>query len=286
MTTIAMLMALLVQDAPADPPTDTPTPIPDPIVLPAPAPTSTQPTTPAPAPIAAPVRQATPDPQDLGNPVIRIPTQPKPELIYEPIDTAEEYVAVEQEATAFARWLDRDPAVRAQFDAFKTYLASQGVGDVIPVWQLTRTASSWRRCGAPPLEVPPNYMWPGLARTLRYVRDQVVPVTGEIEAVSVYRNPLLNSCAGGSARSAHRAGLAVDMVPRWNFDRADLMRRLCHAHAEGGRAEDVGFGFYVGLRFHIDTAGYRSWGVDPSSASCARALALREAARYSTDGGE
>lgn len=218
--------------------------------------------------------------EDLGNPVISVPTTPKPGLTYSAIDTADEYVAVEQEATAFARWLDQDQVARGRFAAFQAYLVSEGVGSVLPIWQLTRTASSWRGCNAPPLEVPPDYMWPGLARTLRYVRDEVVPVTGELEAVSVYRNPLLNSCAGGSARSAHRSGLAIDMVPRWPFERAELMRRLCHAHAEGGRAEDVGFGFYVGLRFHIDTAGYRSWGVDPSTgSSCARALALREAAR-------
>lgn len=203
------------------------------------------------------------------------------------IDTSEDYVAIEQEATAFARWLDRDPVIRTRFAAFQDYLVREGVGSVVPVWQLTRTASAWRGCNAPPLEVPPDYMWPGLARTLRYVRDEVVPVTGDLEAVSVYRNPLLNSCAGGSARSAHRSGLAIDMVPRWAFEREDLMRRLCHAHARGGRAEDVGFGFYVGLRFHIDTAGYRSWGIDPSvGSSCERALALREAARNSTDGAD
>lgn len=230
---------------------------------------------------------ATTDMQDLGNPVIRIPTEPKPGLVYTPIDTADEYVAEEQGATAFARWLDQDQVARGRFAAFQAYLVSEGVGSVLPLWQLTRTASAWRSCNAPPLEVPPDYMWPGLAQTLRYVRDEVVPVTGEVEAVSVYRNPLLNSCAGGSARSAHRSGLAIDMVPRWPFDRRELMRRLCHAHAEGGQEHDAGFGFYVGLRFHVDTAGYRSWGVDPGAgASCARALTLREAARNSTDGGE
>ena len=215
------------------------------------------------------------------------PVQPKPELLYRPIDTADEYVALEQEATAFARWLDRNDEVRGRFAAFQAYLVREGVGSVVPLWQLTRTASAWRGCNAPPLEVPPDYMWPGLAKTLAFVRDEIVPVTGEVEAVSVYRNPHLNSCAGGSARSAHRSGLAIDMVPRWPFDRTELMRRLSHAHAEGGRWGDIGLGFYVGLRFHVDTAGYRSWGLDPGAgAACARALALREAARNSTNGGE
>lgn len=225
----------------------------------------------APAPAIAPTPAPTPAP---------IPTAPKPELLYRPIDTAEDYVSPEQEATAFAWWLDRDDEARGRFAAFQAFLVSRGVGSVVPPWQLTRTASAWRNCGAAAMEVPPDYMWEGLARTLAFVRDEVIPVTGEVEAVSVYRNPHLNSCAGGSARSAHRAGLAIDMVPRWPFAREELMRRLCFAHAKGGQWGEVGLGFYVGLRFHIDTAGYRSWGLDPGvGAACQRALALREAAR-------
>ena len=35
-------------------------------------------------------------------------------------------------------------------------LRAEGVADVVPLWQLVRTSSSWRQCGAQPFEVAPR----------------------------------------------------------------------------------------------------------------------------------
>ena len=196
-------------------------------------------------------------------------------------DTSAPYIDPGQDEAGFRAWVAADPTHQAQFDAYAAYLRGAGVAEVAPLWQLTRTASQWNECDQPAFEVPPVTYWAGIVDTLRYTQEAVKPAIGEVEVLSVYRNPYLNSCAGGSARSSHRNNQAIDMVPRYPFERGELMNRLCTMHARYGRQYDVGFGFYVGLRFHVDTWNYRIWGVDPDQGGdqCRIALSRREAAR-------
>lgn len=196
-------------------------------------------------------------------------------------DPAADYVEPGQDRAGYDAWLASNPYHPAWVAQYDAYLRAAGVADVVPTWQLMRTASQWRRCGQPAFEVPPQSYWPAMVNTLRYVRDEIKPGVGELEAVSVYRNPYLNSCAGGSARSSHRSNIAVDLVPKYPFARSDLMSRLCTLHARAGRQYDVGLGFYVGIRFHIDTWNYRVWGISEREGGdqCRIAWARREAAR-------
>jgi hypothetical protein len=106
-----------------------------------------------------------------------------------------------------------------------------------------------------------------MVQTLRYVRDYVVPEVGPVEAVSVYRNPSLNKCAGGAPESAHKLDSAIDMVPLTPIDRVTLMRKLCGGHSEHGAAYNAGLGFYAYLRFHVDSTKFRRWNMDPAVAS-------------------
>ncbi|NNC48400.1 MAG: hypothetical protein HKO13_08240 [Sphingomonas sp.] len=196
-------------------------------------------------------------------------------------DPAADYIEPGQDRASYDAWLAANSAHPAWVAQYGAFLNAQGVGDVVPIWQLLRTASQWRDCGQPAFEMPPQVYWPAMVETLRYVRDHVKPVVGEVEAVSVYRNPYLNSCAGGSARSVHRGNIALDLVPRYPFRRADLMSRLCTMHARSGRENDVGLGVYVGVRFHIDTWQYRVWGISEAEGGdqCRIAWDRREAAR-------
>ena len=152
--------------------------------------------------------------------------------------------------------------------AFNDYLAQWGVSGIVPTWQLLRTATSWQRCGGSPFEVPPIAEWPHIVQTLRYINDYVIPTVGPVEAVSAYRNPHLNVCAGGAPESAHKHYSAVDLVPLRQTTREELMRKLCAVHARRGTDYSVGLGFYAFLRFHVDTTKYRRWGADPNVASC------------------
>jgi hypothetical protein len=80
-----------------------------------------------------------------------------------------------------------------------------------------------------------------------------------VEPVSVYRNPMLNVCAGGAQTSTHREMGAVDIVPLRPITREALMTQLCAIHVAHPDSNN-GLGFYKGLRFHIDARKFRERG--------------------------
>ena len=173
-----------------------------------------------------------------------------------------------QDFADYQAWLARSPANRDAVRAFRSYLAGQGLADVVPVWQLIRTSSSWRGCGADRFEVAPRDKWDNIVTTLKFVRDEVRPAVGEVEALSVYRNETLNRCSNGAPASAHRHFFALDLKPVSDeVSRAGMISRVCRAHAARGSSYNAGLGFYSGLRFHVDSHGYRKWGADGRGAS-------------------
>jgi len=169
-------------------------------------------------------------------------------------------VPVGQSEADYRAWLESDPGHRGRILSFEAWQDAAGVRNVIPTWQLVRTASMWRECNGPPFEVPPFTLWPGMTRTLRFVRDHVKGAVGEVEAVSGYRNPALNLCARGSERSAHLDFFALDLVPVRPVERGALFLSLCAMHGRNGPAAGAGLGFYSFQRFHIDTRSFRRWG--------------------------
>lgn len=173
--------------------------------------------------------------------------------------TAQELPEGQGEAE-YRAWLAASPGVRGSVLSFESWQQAAGVAGVLPTWQVIRTASMWRACGGAPFEVPPFRLWPGMTKTLRFIRDHVRPALGPVQAVSGYRNPALNACARGSERSAHLDYFALDLVPVVPLERRELFRRLCALHAAHGAASGVGLGFYAFQRFHIDTRSFRRWG--------------------------
>jgi hypothetical protein len=180
---------------------------------------------------------------------------------------AADYITAGQDEPGYRSWYLAMPARAIQVKAFNEYLATYQVAGILPTWQLFRTATSWEQCGGQPFEVPPTSEWPHIVQTLRYIHDYVVPAIGPVEAVSVYRNPALNACAGGAPESAHKHYSAIDMVPLRQTTREQLMKTLCTMHARRGPDYQVGLGFYAFLRFHVDTTKYRRWNMDPAVAA-------------------
>ena len=171
-----------------------------------------------------------------------------------------------QGAKEFQAWLEASPANAGALSAFHAYLAAENVEKVVPLWQLVRTSSSWRECGAEPFEAPPADKWDHIITTLKFVRDRVEPAVGDVEPLSVYRNAKLNACSDGAPKSAHRELFALDLTPVDKaLDRSAMIRSVCAAHARDGRAYDAGLGFYSGTRFHVDSSGYRKWGPNGKS---------------------
>jgi hypothetical protein len=172
-----------------------------------------------------------------------------------------------QERADYHAWLAREPGARAQLLAFKQFLKMQEVDEVVPTWQLVRTASMWRECNGPRFEVAPFTEWNNVAQTLRFVKNHVEPVIGEVEVMSGYRNAELNACSGGAKESAHRRFYALDLVPIEPIARDGMIRSLCAIHRFRGGEYETGLGFYSGLRFHVDSKGFRKWGANGKSAT-------------------
>lgn len=206
----------------------------------------------------------------LGSPVGLRPYAAVPAPRFAVWNPAADYITPGQDEPGYRRWYAGAPWRPGYVRSFHNYLVQNGVGGVVPTWQLLRTATSWRKCGGQPFEVPPATEWPHIVQTLRYIHYQVIPAVGPVEPVSGYRNPLLNHCAGGAPGSSHKHYSAIDLVPLRPTNRQELIRTLCAVHARGGNDYRVGLGFYSFLRFHVDTTKYRRWGADSSiSAACA-----------------
>jgi len=166
----------------------------------------------------------------------------------------------ERDLAMFRAWL---PAHRPQVQAFETFLAREQVANVVPTWQLLRTASLWRECKASPFQVPPPAQWPEAARVLALLKElRSKGVLGPFAVMSAYRDPVLNKCAGGARRSAHMK-FAVDFIPLAPWDD----QKLCAFWRAQGRRWDMGLSRYPSGRIHIDRAGWRTWGTDHTGAS-------------------
>lgn len=165
-----------------------------------------------------------------------------------------------QSEEAYHRFVAVKPHFAAEVRAFEQWLRAKGVHGVLPTWQILRTATMWSQCAGPPFEVPPRKLWRNVAATLRFVRDHVSRALGPVQAVSAYRNPVLNSCAGGARSSAHRDYSALDLVPLKPLNRRQIFNAVCPLHSGKGPASGVGLGFYAFTRFHVDTRSFRRWG--------------------------
>ena len=155
----------------------------------------------------------------------------------------------------YQQWL---PAHVAEVTAFEAFLAQQKVADVVPTYQLLRSASMWRECKASPFQLPPPAQWP-LARDVLALLQELrrTGVLGPFAVASAYRGPALNRCAHGSRHSSHMR-FAVDIVPLGPTDD----QKLCRFWRTQGRAWNMGLSRYPSGRIHIDRTGWRTWGED------------------------
>ncbi|WP_178117738.1 D-Ala-D-Ala carboxypeptidase family metallohydrolase [Pseudomonas sp. R5(2019)] len=164
---------------------------------------------------------------------------------------------------------ERDPAMFEQWarahdtQAFIRFLRANAVDNVVPLFQLLRSASDWQTCNAEPFATPPEPLWPSVLSTLKLLQAlRAEQILGEFEVVSAYRDPALNRCASGAGNSAHLRAFAVDIqLP----DHQDVATPLCTFWAKQGKPWKMGVSRYASGRIHIDTAGYRTWGDDLSS---------------------
>ncbi len=191
-------------------------------------------------------------------------------LAPERVEAVAEALGPAQDHAAFDHWLHEDPQHRSDFAKFEAHLIGKGVVDVVPVWQLTRSDSGLAAtCAGGPFAIPPPELWDNAVPVLRFVRQQVVPQIGPVEAVSAWRSPRANRCSNGASRSKHLTFAGIDFVAVRGIENRSLFAKLCALQAQLGPASHFGLGAYFDPakpqvnrkgRFHIDVSGFRSWG--------------------------
>ena len=125
------------------------------------------------------------------------------------------YVTAGQDEPGYRSWYMALPSRAVAVGHFNNYLKTYGVADVVPTWQLLRTASYWHRCGAQPFEVAPLAEWPNIVQTLRYVRDRVIPTIGPVEVYcqKVWKPQPFGSPPGADAYRAIHSGFVLPKPP-------------------------------------------------------------------------
>jgi hypothetical protein len=171
----------------------------------------------------------------------------------------------------FRDWLAANPSEGVRYEALKAYLAREGVGDVLPVWQLvqTETVEAATKCEIAGFAIPPETMWPSIVPTLRLVRQEIVPLVGPVKVLSSFRTAEANSCAAGAEGSPHRSYRALDLATVNEVPQKELFAKLCKRWDQLSPDWRFGLGAYYTKyqptlnqegRFHVDTMGRRTWG--------------------------
>ena len=100
-----------------------------------------------------------------------------------PVPSLAQQLPEGQGETEFRAAYDSSPGFRGGILSFEAWQQAAGVEGVLPTWQVVRTASMWRECGGPQFEVAPFAEWQHISATLRFIKNHVQPVIGEVEAL-------------------------------------------------------------------------------------------------------
>ncbi len=158
---------------------------------------------------------------------------------------------------------------------YEVFLEKNGVGNIIPSFELMRTARDWQKCGREQYMVPSRELWANQIPTLRVFKYLIAAnVLTDFSVTSVYRDLPLNQCAGGASSSRHLYNSAIDFRIGPEYPQPEDYAyienskfKLCQFWSQHGQSLNMGLGLYASGQIHIDTQGYRTWGPDLSSRS-------------------
>lgn len=171
-------------------------------------------------------------------------------------------IADDRDSSLFLQWRASHPEIAL----FESYLKQETIDSEVPIHELLRTASDWKKCEQPAFEVPPKQQWPAVKSVLLLVRElRSKQVLSTFEIRSGYRNEKLNKCAKGAKRSAHLKSFALDISSN---EGARVTQRLCDFWRKHGGKWRMGLSRYPSGRIHIDTHGYRTWSAEKQPSVC------------------
>ncbi len=175
---------------------------------------------------------------------------------------------------SYRSWISSgDNQTRAR--EYENFLERNNVGNLIPSFELLKTARDWEKCGRSQYMVPNRELWNNALPTIQVFKYLVAAkILTDFEVTSVYRDLPLNQCAGGASSSRHLFNSAIDFrIGPENPQPQDYLYientkfRLCQFWSQYGQSLNMGLGLYASGQIHIDTQGYRTWGPDHTRAS-------------------
>lgn len=163
---------------------------------------------------------------------------------------------------AFRGWMLMNQAEgRVQEIADQLYAAgiSEEPMKTMPLHLILLQGTNWAMNGTSVFTLPDKKQVPQMVRTLKFIQQYIEPIIGPLIPVSGDRDQYYNQTSGGASKSQHLNFCALDLVPINDLSRAELHKKLWAIYRTDGKANNMGLGLYSGVRFHIDTCGYRSW---------------------------
>ena len=153
---------------------------------------------------------------------------------------------------------------------YERYLERNNVGNIIPSFELLKSARDWQRCGKSEYMIPSREIWENQLPTLKVFKYLVASnVLTDFEVTSVYRDLPLNQCAGGAGSSRHLFNSAIDFRIGPEYPQPEDYAyienskfKLCQFWKNYGQSLHMGLGLYASGQIHIDTQGFRTWGPD------------------------
>ena len=119
-----------------------------------------------------------------------IPSQPTLPQISKPV------VKIKPQPEAYIAWLATGDH-RQSVQAYKQFLQTKGLANLVPDYELLRSARDWQKCGVEPYAVPPREIWSNIVPTLSILKALVDDgIINDFEVTSAYRALSLNRCAG------------------------------------------------------------------------------------------
>jgi len=170
---------------------------------------------------------------------------------------------------SYQTWLASGDNLR-RVREYEQFLERNNVGNIIPSFELMRTARDWQKCGRSQYAIPNRELWNNQLATIRIFKYLVASkILTDFEVTSVYRDLPLNQCAGGANSSRHLFNSAIDFRIGPEFPQPEdyafienTKFKLCQFWSQHGQSFNMGLGLYASGQIHIDTHGYRTWGPD------------------------
>ncbi len=183
--------------------------------------------------------------------------------------TIERPIPPKTSPASYRQWLLADDN-QARARDYERFLEQNNSGNIIPSFELFKTARDWDKCGKTEYMIPSRELWNNQLPTLKVFKYLVASkVLTDFTVTSVYRDLPLNQCAGGAGSSRHLFNSAIDFRIGPAYPQAEDYAyieqskfKLCQFWAQYGQSLNMGLGLYASGQIHIDTQGYRTWGPD------------------------